>query len=104
MFRGLVKQVLTGDASQICPTAFLHGPDCSCSAVISKVAKRKPQHLVTAMVVQKRRCKEAAMQIVENSDTYDKYNRKKREQRNASGSNSNRKSDCVPDCGSAFLI
>lgn len=56
------------------------------------------------MVVQKRRCKEAAMQIVENSDTYDKYNRKKREQRNASGSNSNRKSDCVPDCGSAFLI
>lgn len=85
-FRDLVKSILTGNPDQICPCWVLHGPWRNCSSVIRKVAERKPRKLVLAIAVQRKRCQDAAAQIVASPELYHLYQseqeekmRKKRE-------------------------
>lgn len=60
LFRRAVKVLLTWNPDQRCPCWILHWTNRTCSSVISRVVRNKPQHLPMALVVQSRRCRDSA--------------------------------------------
>ena len=101
IFRDMVKRILTGSPDQICPCGVAHGPDRTCSAVIEKIASRKPNKLLMALAVQKKRCKEVAAKITADAALMKEFQEERRKKNAGSNRRSNsrsRKSDCIPDC------
>jgi len=101
VFRDMVKRILTGSADQICPCGVTHGADRTCSAVLEKIATRKPSKFLMALAVQKQRCKDVAAKITADAALMAEYQEEKKK-KNAGSSrrrnSSSRKPECAPDC------
>jgi len=101
IFRDAIKQLLTGDINQVCPCWVLHGKNRSCSAVINKIADRKPNKIFMAIKIQRERCKSQAATIMSNPTLMDRYKEEKRKNRTRRKDRQWRNLNHTQDC---FLI